>query len=143
MFYLCFISITSNIVAFIRNNVATTNVNYNRNNFQCQSAALDELFGNPAECFQRYHTAQILLHSLSQHVSHSHDRALLIKCEFSLKRLFEMLSTYLLFKDKTFLARFIKSRSSVTVAMNEKSSAFYFNRIIFSYCVMIMRYTVF
>ncbi|XP_078044757.1 serine/threonine-protein kinase unc-51-like protein Atg1 isoform X3 [Augochlora pura] len=45
----------------------------------CQSAALDELFGNPAECFQRYHTAQILLHSLSQHVSHSQDRALLIK----------------------------------------------------------------
>lgn len=48
---------------------------------QCQSAALDELFGNPAECFQRYHTAQILLHSLSQHVSHSQDRALLIKCK--------------------------------------------------------------
>lgn len=49
--------------------------------FQCQSAALDELFGNPAECFQRYHTAQILLHSLSQQVNHSQDKALLIKCE--------------------------------------------------------------
>lgn len=49
---------------------------------QCQSAALDELFGKGGECFQRYHTAQILLHSLAQHVSHSQDRALLIKCMF-------------------------------------------------------------
>ncbi|XP_076755222.1 serine/threonine-protein kinase unc-51-like protein Atg1 isoform X3 [Xylocopa sonorina] len=52
---------------------------YNHAIQMCQSAALDELFGNSAECFQRYHTAQILLHSLSQHVSHSQDRALLIK----------------------------------------------------------------
>ncbi|XP_076386792.1 serine/threonine-protein kinase unc-51-like protein Atg1 isoform X3 [Megachile rotundata] len=52
---------------------------YNHAIQMCQSAALDELFGNPAECFQRYHSAQILLHSLSQHVSHSQDRALLIK----------------------------------------------------------------
>jgi len=50
--------------------------------FQCQSAALDELFGKGGECFQRYHTAQILLHSLAQHVSHSQDRALLIKCTY-------------------------------------------------------------
>lgn len=49
---------------------------------QCQSAALDELFGKGGECFQRYHTAQILLHSLAQHVSHSQDRALLIKCTY-------------------------------------------------------------
>ncbi|KAJ8679920.1 hypothetical protein QAD02_015707 [Eretmocerus hayati] len=52
---------------------------YNHAIQMCQSAALDELFGNSAECFQRYHTAQILLHSLSQHVRHSQDRALLIK----------------------------------------------------------------
>ncbi|XP_076232610.1 serine/threonine-protein kinase unc-51-like protein Atg1 isoform X2 [Calliopsis andreniformis] len=52
---------------------------YNHAIDMCQSAALDELFGKPAVCFQRYHTAQILLHSLSQHVSHSQDRALLIK----------------------------------------------------------------
>ncbi|KAG8224077.1 hypothetical protein J437_LFUL001154 [Ladona fulva] len=45
----------------------------------CQSAALDELFGNPQECFQRYQTAQILLHSLSQHVHHEQDKALLTK----------------------------------------------------------------
>lgn len=50
---------------------------------QCQSAALDELFGNPEECFQRYQTAQILLHSLSQQVSHQQDKALLTKCTYS------------------------------------------------------------
>jgi hypothetical protein len=49
--------------------------------FQCQTAALDELFGNPGECFQRYQTAQILLHSLSQQVNHQQDRALLTKCK--------------------------------------------------------------
>ncbi|XP_075220023.1 serine/threonine-protein kinase unc-51-like protein Atg1 isoform X2 [Lycorma delicatula] len=52
---------------------------YNHAIHMCQSAALDELFGNPAECFQRYQTAQILLHSLSQQVSHHQDRALLTK----------------------------------------------------------------
>ncbi|XP_050311329.1 serine/threonine-protein kinase ULK2 isoform X2 [Anthonomus grandis grandis] len=45
----------------------------------CQSAALDELFGNPDECFQRYQTAQILLHSLSQQVHNEQDRILLTK----------------------------------------------------------------
>ena len=48
---------------------------------QCQTAALDELFGNPASCFQRYHTAQILLHSLSQHIQGHEDRDLLFKCK--------------------------------------------------------------
>lgn len=52
---------------------------YNHAIQMCRSAALDELFGNPAECFKRYHTAQILLHSLSQHIIHIKDRALLIK----------------------------------------------------------------
>jgi hypothetical protein len=52
--------------------------------FQCQTAALDELFGNPEECFQRYQTAQILLHSLSQQVNHQQDRALLTKCKLCL-----------------------------------------------------------
>ncbi|CAB4062789.1 ULK2 [Lepeophtheirus salmonis] len=31
---------------------------------QCQAAALDELFGNPEECFQRYQGAHVLLHAL-------------------------------------------------------------------------------
>ncbi|KAK6637873.1 hypothetical protein RUM44_008295 [Polyplax serrata] len=55
----------------------------------CQSAALDELFGNPEDCFQRYQSAQILLHSLSQQVSHHQDRALLTKYKDAVeKRLF-------------------------------------------------------
>ncbi|XP_059483841.1 serine/threonine-protein kinase unc-51 isoform X2 [Neocloeon triangulifer] len=55
----------------------------------CQSAALDELFGNPQDCFHRYQTAQILLHSLSQQVQHDHDKALLSKYKDAVeKRLF-------------------------------------------------------
>ncbi|XP_049863431.1 serine/threonine-protein kinase unc-51 isoform X1 [Schistocerca gregaria] len=62
---------------------------YNHAIQMCQSAALDELFGQPEECFQRYQTAQILLHSLSQQVSHQQDRALLTKYKDAVeKRLF-------------------------------------------------------
>lgn len=43
----------------------------------CQSAALEELFGNADECFRRYQTAQILLHSLSQQVKDVGDKKLL------------------------------------------------------------------
>uniref|UniRef100_A0A069DW76 Putative serine/threonine-protein kinase ulk2-like isoform 2 n=1 Tax=Panstrongylus megistus TaxID=65343 RepID=A0A069DW76_9HEMI len=45
----------------------------------CQSAALDELFGNPAECFRRYQTAQILLHALAQQAANAQDRLLLTR----------------------------------------------------------------
>lgn len=48
---------------------------------QCQTAALDELFDNSTECFQRYQTAHILLHSLAQTVNYQQDRQLLTKCE--------------------------------------------------------------
>lgn len=58
---------------------AAEKILYNHAIQMCQSAALDELFGNPTECFQQYRTAQILLHSLSQCVSHCQDKALLIK----------------------------------------------------------------
>ncbi|XP_067127640.1 serine/threonine-protein kinase unc-51-like isoform X2 [Centruroides vittatus] len=55
----------------------------------CQSAALEELFGNPEECFRRYQTAQILLHSLSQQINREEDRKLLIKYKDAVeKRLF-------------------------------------------------------
>lgn len=50
--------------------------------FQCQSAALDELFGNPEECFNRYQSAQILLHSLASKCTHPHDKLLLSKCKY-------------------------------------------------------------
>ncbi|XP_014231432.1 serine/threonine-protein kinase ULK2 [Trichogramma pretiosum] len=69
-----------NTSGLLRQSGATADkILYNHAIQMCQSAALDELFGNPAECFQRYHTAQILLHSLSQHVNHSEDKALLCK----------------------------------------------------------------
>ncbi|XP_074039794.1 serine/threonine-protein kinase unc-51 isoform X5 [Leptinotarsa decemlineata] len=45
----------------------------------CQSAALDELFKKPEECFTRYQTAQILLHSLSQQTQNQRDKMILLK----------------------------------------------------------------
>ncbi|XP_014254421.1 serine/threonine-protein kinase ULK2 isoform X1 [Cimex lectularius] len=52
---------------------------YNHAIHMCQSAALDELFGNPADCFERYQTAQILLHALAQQTTHTQDKQLLTK----------------------------------------------------------------
>ncbi|PSN54418.1 hypothetical protein C0J52_10975 [Blattella germanica] len=70
-------------------NITADKILYNHAIQMCQSAALDELFGNPEECFQRYQTAQILLHSLSQQVNHQQDRALLTKYKDAVeKRLF-------------------------------------------------------
>ncbi|XP_018323907.1 serine/threonine-protein kinase unc-51 isoform X2 [Agrilus planipennis] len=60
-------------------NITADKILYNHAIQMCQTAALDELFGNPEECFQRYQTAQILLHSLSQQVHDSQDKALLTK----------------------------------------------------------------
>lgn len=44
---------------------------------QCQSAALDELFGNPEECFNRYETAFTILHSLHQQADTENDKTVL------------------------------------------------------------------
>lgn len=52
---------------------------------QCQSAALDELFGKPGACFPRYQTAQILFHSLAQHTEHPQDKNILGKCKWSIE----------------------------------------------------------
>ncbi|KAL8563423.1 hypothetical protein ACOMHN_051367 [Nucella lapillus] len=52
---------------------------------QCQTAALDEVEGNKKECFQRYTTAQILLHSLAQLARNDHDRLLLEKYRHSVE----------------------------------------------------------
>nr|XP_045593424.1 serine/threonine-protein kinase unc-51-like isoform X1 [Procambarus clarkii] len=52
----------------------------------CQSAALDELFGKPEECFRRYQTAQILLHALAQQVAHDSDRDLLTRYKQAVER---------------------------------------------------------
>jgi serine/threonine-protein kinase ULK/ATG1 len=57
----------------------------------CQTAALDELFGNPQECCKRYQTAQILLHSLYQQVSSENEKQLLLKYKEAVEtRLFLM-----------------------------------------------------
>ncbi|CAH1956294.1 unnamed protein product [Acanthoscelides obtectus] len=60
-------------------NITADKIIYDHAINMCQSAALDELFGNPELCFQRYQTAQILLHSLSQQVRNQHDKLLLNK----------------------------------------------------------------
>jgi serine/threonine-protein kinase ULK/ATG1 len=72
----------------------------------CQSAALDELFGNPDECFQvrkgsvesslllskcqklfqRYHGAHILLHALQSHLSSDSDKLVLAKYKDAVER---------------------------------------------------------
>ncbi|XP_041349948.1 serine/threonine-protein kinase unc-51-like [Gigantopelta aegis] len=51
----------------------------------CQGAALDELFGNPHECFRRYTLAQILLHSLAQQARNQRDKDLLNKYKESVE----------------------------------------------------------
>ncbi|XP_033747712.1 serine/threonine-protein kinase unc-51-like isoform X2 [Pecten maximus] len=52
----------------------------------CQNAALDELFGNPHECFRRYQTAHLLLHSLSQQAHNTRDKQLLNKYKEAVER---------------------------------------------------------
>ncbi|KAJ6646879.1 Serine/threonine-protein kinase ULK1 [Pseudolycoriella hygida] len=49
-------------------NITADKILYDHAIQMCQSAALDELFGNPEECFNRYQSAQILLHSLASTV---------------------------------------------------------------------------
>ncbi|KXJ76865.1 hypothetical protein RP20_CCG008824 [Aedes albopictus] len=60
-------------------NITADKILYDHAIQMCQSAALDELFGNPQDCFTRYQSAQILLHSLVQKCSHPQDKLLLSK----------------------------------------------------------------
>ncbi|XP_058465538.1 serine/threonine-protein kinase ULK2 [Malaya genurostris] len=60
-------------------NITADKILYDHAIQMCQSAALDELFGNPEDCFTRYQSAQILLHSLAQKCSHPQDKMLLSK----------------------------------------------------------------
>ncbi|XP_063448696.1 serine/threonine-protein kinase unc-51-like isoform X2 [Mytilus trossulus] len=59
---------------------------YNHAIEMCQTAALDELFGNPQECFRRYQSAHILLHSLSQQARNVKDRYLINKYKDTVER---------------------------------------------------------
>ncbi|KAL3856693.1 hypothetical protein ACJMK2_011418 [Sinanodonta woodiana] len=52
----------------------------------CQGAALDELYGDPRECFKRYQMAQILLHSVSQQAINTKDKELLRKYQAAVER---------------------------------------------------------
>uniref|UniRef100_U5EWP3 Putative serine/threonine-protein kinase unc-51 n=1 Tax=Corethrella appendiculata TaxID=1370023 RepID=U5EWP3_9DIPT len=60
-------------------NITADKILYDHAIQMCQSAALDELFGNPEDCFTRYQSAQILLHSLVQKCGHAQDKSLLQK----------------------------------------------------------------
>lgn len=60
-------------------NITADKILYNYAIQMCQSAALEELFGEPQESFRRYQTAQILLHSLGQQVYDARDKELLYK----------------------------------------------------------------
>ncbi|XP_063222174.1 serine/threonine-protein kinase unc-51 isoform X2 [Bacillus rossius redtenbacheri] len=70
-------------------NITADRLLYNHAIHICQTAALDELFDKPKDCFQRYSMAQLILHSLAQTVHHPQDRDLLIKYKDAVeKRLF-------------------------------------------------------
>lgn len=45
----------------------------------CQAAALDELFGNPHLCSQRYQTAYMMLHTLAEQVNCDQDKTVLTR----------------------------------------------------------------
>lgn len=48
----------------------------------CQAAALDELFGNPQLCSQRYQTAYMMLHTLAEQVNCDQDKTVLTRYGF-------------------------------------------------------------
>lgn len=56
----------------------------------CQTAALEEMFGQPEECYKRYQTAQILLHGLLHQVSHD-DKPVLEKYKLAVEKRLLML----------------------------------------------------
>ena len=51
----------------------------------CQTAALEEMFGQLEECFKRYHTAHILLHGLLHQVNQE-DKPLLEKYKAAVEK---------------------------------------------------------
>ncbi|XP_044728249.1 serine/threonine-protein kinase ULK2 isoform X2 [Chrysoperla carnea] len=68
-------------------NITADKLLYNHAIKMCQQAAMDELFGTTSElCFNRYQTAQIILHSLSSQVTHQNDRNVLQKYKEAVER---------------------------------------------------------
>ncbi|EDW29590.1 GL22897, partial [Drosophila persimilis] len=60
-------------------NITADKILYDYALYMCQAAALDELLKNTKNCFERYNTAHILLHSLVQKCNHPQDKMLLNK----------------------------------------------------------------
>ncbi|KAI1713474.1 protein kinase domain-containing protein [Ditylenchus destructor] len=58
----------------------------------CQSAALDELFGNPQLCPKRYQTAYTMLHTLSEQVQNEQDKTVLAKYKNAVERRLRILT---------------------------------------------------
>lgn len=82
-------SMISNLSKKELEGVSADKLIYNYAIEMCQSAALEELFGDVEVCFRKYQTAQILLHSLSQQVVGIDDKALLNRYKDAVeKRLF-------------------------------------------------------
>ncbi|CAI5450205.1 unnamed protein product [Caenorhabditis angaria] len=52
----------------------------------CQAAALDELFGNPHLCSQRYQTAYMMLHTLSEQVNCDQDKNVLSRYKSAVEK---------------------------------------------------------
>lgn len=52
----------------------------------CQAAALDELFGNPHLCSQRYQTAYMMLHTLAEQVNCDQDKTVLTKYKVAVEK---------------------------------------------------------
>lgn len=58
-------------------NITADKILYEYATDMCQTAALDELLMNTKNCFERYNTAHILLHSLVQKCNHPQDKIIL------------------------------------------------------------------
>uniref|UniRef100_A0A183C472 Non-specific serine/threonine protein kinase n=1 Tax=Globodera pallida TaxID=36090 RepID=A0A183C472_GLOPA len=73
----------------------------------CQSAALDELFGNPHLCPKRYQTAYMMLHTLLYTVQNEQDKTILLKYKNAVEKRLRILERQGLcvsvINDKTFL----------------------------------------
>ncbi|KAL3104225.1 hypothetical protein niasHS_002252 [Heterodera schachtii] len=73
----------------------------------CQSAALDELFGNPHLCPKRYQTAYMMLHTLLYTVQNDQDKTVLLKYKNAVEKRLRILERQGLcasvINDRTFL----------------------------------------
>ena len=86
----------------------------------CQTAALEEMFGQPEECFKRYQTAQILLHGLLHQVNQE-DKPLLEKYKLAVEK--RLVTLQYQFNQQQILGA--SSSSNVSGPFGQKSSSRY------------------